>query len=140
MTRPKSIKIYDQMCKIIPGGVNSPVRAFYNMGQPPMVVDRGYKDMVYDADGNGYIEFCGSWRSLIHGHADPSINEAMQARMAKGLSFGITTSIEGELAAEVVKLIDSVEKIRFVSSGTEATMSAARLARGFTKKDFIIKF
>jgi len=140
VNRPKSKEIYDKMCQVIPGGVNSPVRAFYSMGMAPMVIDRGNKDMIYDADGHSYIDFCGSWGSLIHGHAHPSINEGIQSRLSKGLSFGITTAVEGELAAEIVKLIDSVEKIRFVSSGTEATMSAARLARGFTKKDYIIKF
>lgn len=138
--RPKSKKIYDEMCQLIPGGVNSPVRAFYNMGQPPMVIESGSKDTIVDADGHSYIDFCGSWGSLIHGHAHPVINEAIQARMMKGTSFGITTAIEGELAKEVVRLIDSVDKIRFVSSGTEATMSVARLARGYTKKDYIIKF
>jgi len=140
MSRPKSQAIYDQMCQLIPGGVNSPVRAFYGMGQPPMVIESGSKDMIVDADGNSYIDLCGSWGSLIHGHAHPSILNAIQARMAKGTSFGITTPIEGELAAEVIKLVTSVERIRFVSSGTEATMSAARLARGYTKRDYIIKF
>jgi glutamate-1-semialdehyde 2,1-aminomutase len=138
--RPKSKEIYENMCKLIPGGVNSPVRAFYGMGQPPMVIESGFRDTILDADGHSYIDFCGSWGSLIHGHAHPVINEAIQSRLAKGTSFGITTAIEGELAGEVVRLIDSVEKIRFVSSGTEATMSVARLARGYTKKDYIVKF
>jgi glutamate-1-semialdehyde 2,1-aminomutase len=128
------------MNQVIPGGVNSPVRACVNVGQMPMVIDHAYGDTLVDVDGKSYIDFCGSWGSLIHGHAHTSILEAVQLRMMKGTSFGITTAIEGELAQEIVRLIPSIEKIRFVSSGTEATMSAARLARGYTNKEFIIKF
>lgn len=132
--------IYKNLCEVIPGGVNSPVRSCLKMGQLPMVVDRAYEDQLIDADGHTYIDFCGSWGALIHGHAHPAILEAVKVRMDKGTSFGITTSIEGELAHEIVKLIDSIEKIRFVSSGTEATMSAVRLARGVTKREVIVKF
>lgn len=138
--RPQSQQIYQQLCQLIPGGVNSPVRSCKSVGQLPLVADRGYKDMIFDADGNAYIDYCGSWGALIHGHAHPTIHDAVCKRMEKGTSFGITTALEGEIAQEVVNLIDSVEKIRFVSSGTEATMTVARLARGFTKREVIVKF
>ena len=138
--RPKSQKIYQEMCESIPGGVNSPVRSCKSMEQIPMVIDRAKGDLLVDVDENTYIDYCGSWGALIHGHAHPVILQSVNSRMQKGTSFGITTSIEGELAKEIISLIDSVEKIRFVSSGTEATMSAIRLARGFTQRDLIIKF
>lgn len=128
------------MCEVIPGGVNSPVRAFHCVGEHPVVAAYGVKDLVYDEDGNHYIDYCGSWGALIHGHAHPTIVKAVQKRVGLGSSFGITTAIEGKLAKEISKIIPSVEKIRFVSSGTEATMSAARLARGYTQRDLIIKF
>lgn len=138
--RPQSQQIYDQMCQVIPGGVNSPVRACKSMGQIPLVVDHAYRDIVIDADGHAYIDYCGSWGALIHGHANPAILDAVRKRLEKGTSFGITTALEGELAREVVNRINSIEKIRFVSSGTEATMTVARLARGFTKREIIVKF
>jgi glutamate-1-semialdehyde 2,1-aminomutase len=139
-TRPKSERIFQDMCQVIPGGVNSPVRACKSMGQMPIVAEHAYRDIVVDADGHVYIDYCGSWGALIHGHAHPAILDAVRRRLEKGTSFGMTTALEGELAQEVVKRIDSIEKIRFVSSGTEATMTVARLARGFTKRDIIIKF
>jgi len=138
--RPKSHQIFQELCHVIPGGVNSPVRSCLQMKQLPMVVDHAFQDQLVDADGLHYIDYCGSWGALIHGHAHPDILQAVKMRMDKGTSFGITTAIEAELAKEIVKLIDSVEKIRFVSSGTEATMSAVRLARGFTRREVIIKF
>ena len=138
--RAKSDQIYQKMCSVIPGGVNSPVRSCKSMGQMPLVADHAFRDLIVDSDGNSFIDYCGSWGALIHGHAHPVILEAVKKRMDKGTSFGITTALEGELALEVTQLIDSIEKIRFVSSGTEATMSAVRLARGFTKRDVIVKF
>jgi glutamate-1-semialdehyde 2,1-aminomutase len=138
--RPESEKIYHQMCQVIPGGVNSPVRACKSIGQMPLVADRAYRDIIIDADGHAYIDYCGSWGALIHGHAHPAILDAVRKRLEKGTSFGITTALEGELAQEVVNRIDSIEKIRFVSSGTEATMTVARLARGFTRREIIVKF
>lgn len=138
--RMRTQKTFTDLCKIIPGGVNSPVRSCSAMGQLPMIVDYAKEDKLTDVDGRSYIDYCGSWGALIHGHAHPEILKAVQARMNKGTSFGITTPIEGELANEIINLFDSVDKIRFVSSGTEATMTAARLARGFTKRDLIIKF
>lgn len=140
LRRPLSEQFFQQMNRVIPGGVNSPVRTCSHVGQLPMVIDHAIEDIVVDVDGNHYVDYCGSWGALIHGHANPSILAAVKTRLEKGTSFGITTPIEGELAQEVVGLIDSVEKIRFVSTGTEATMSAARLARGFTKRDIIVKF
>lgn len=138
--RPRSQKIYQEMCTTIPGGVNSPVRSCQKMGQLPLVIDHAYRDILVDADGHRYIDFCGSWGALIHGHAHPVILEAVRKRLDKGTSFGVTTALEGELAHQVVSQIPSVEKIRFVSSGTEAAMTVARLARGFTKREIIIKF
>ena len=138
--RPKSLEIYERLCEVIPGGVNSPVRSCKNMNQPPLVAERGLKDLIYDADGHTYIDYCGSWGTLIHGHSHPQIVHAAQSRLAMGSSFGITTKIEEELARYIVTLMESIEKIRFVSSGTEATMSAVRLARGFTKRELMIKF
>lgn len=138
--RPKSQMIYERLSDLIPGGVNSPVRSCKKMGQMPMVVDHAYKDKIVDADGHAYIDYCGSWGALIHGHAHPVIIEAVSRRLEKGTSFGITTALEGEVAQEVIQHLDSIEKIRFVCSGTEATMSVARLARGFTQRDILIKF
>ncbi len=138
--RTRSLEVYEKLCEVIPGGVNSPIRSCKGMGQPPMVAERGEGDMIYDVDGHGYIDYCGSWGPLIHGHAHPAIIEAAQRRMAMGTSFGITTAIEEELARKVIQLVSSIEKIRFVSSGTEATMTAGRLARGFTKRDILVKY
>lgn len=138
--RPKSEQIYHDLCQVIPGGVNSPVRSFKSVGQAPMVVDRGEKDRIYDADGHSYIDFCLSWGPLIHGHAHPDIVKASYERLLKGSTFGITSEVEGALARKISQHMPSLEKMRFVSSGTEATMSAARLARGFTKRSVIVKF
>lgn len=138
--RFKTQEIYDELCAVIPGGVDSPVRSCKAMQQLPMVVTSATKDMLVDVDGNQYIDYCGSWGALIHGHAHPSILNAIKQRMQLGTTFGITTPLEGELARKIISLIPSIQKIRFVSSGTEATMSAVRLARGFTGRDLIIKF
>jgi glutamate-1-semialdehyde 2,1-aminomutase len=139
-SRPKSLQIYENLCEVIPGGVNSPVRSCKGMGQPPLVAEWAAGDTLYDPDGHAYIDYCGSWGALIHGHAEPQIVQAAQKRVALGSTFGITTHIEEKLARCIVDLVDSIEKIRFVSSGTEATMSAIRLARGFTKRQLVIKF
>ena len=139
-SRIQTKKIFENLCECLPGGVNSPVRACSEMGQLPMVVDHAFKDTLVDVDGCSYIDYCGSWGALIHGHAHQGILDAVQKRMAKGTTFGITTAIEGALAKEILGIVDSMERIRFVSSGTEATMTVARLARGFTKRDVIIKF
>jgi glutamate-1-semialdehyde 2,1-aminomutase len=138
--RKKSHAVFNRSCEVIPGGVNSPVRACKAMGQLPLVVDYAKKDLLVDVDGHTYIDYCGSWGALIHGHSHPNIIEAVQKQIQKGSSFGITTEVEEKLAREITQLVSSVEKIRFVSSGTEATMSAVRLARGYTGKSLIVKF
>lgn len=138
--RKNSQEVFRISCQVIPGGVNSPVRAFPGLRQTPLVADRGYGDKIVDVDGNTYIDFCCSWGALIHGHAHPRIVEGAQKRIARGSSFGITTAVEAKLASLVVEHVPSIDKVRFVSSGTEATMSAIRLARGFTRRDLIVKF
>lgn len=140
LTRLKSQALYKRLCEVIPGGVNSPVRAFKGLNIPPMVVEKASADMIYDVDGNAFIDYCGSWGPLIHGHAHPAIIQAANRQMAMGTTFGITTEIEEKLARKIIECIPSIEKIRFVSSGTEATMSAARLSRGFTKRNLLVKF
>lgn len=139
-TTTASQQTFEKLKKVVPGGVNSPVRSFKGLDQAPMVVDRGEGDTIVDVDGNAFIDYCMSWGALIHGHAHPTIIDAAAKRMRKGTSFGISTEIEEKLASKVVQLIDSIEKVRFVSSGTEATMSAVRLARGFTQRQLVVKF
>ncbi len=138
--RMKSRATYQKLCEVIPGGVNSPVRATAGLEEFPIVADHAYEDQIIDIDGNAYIDYCGSWGALIHGAAHPEILNAAKFRMEKGTTFGMTTPIEEKMARKIVDLIPSIEKIRFVSTGTEATMSAVRLARGFTGKNLIVKF
>jgi len=126
--------------KLLPGGVDSPVRAFRAVGGEPPFVERGEGAYLWDADGNCYIDYFGSWGPMILGHAFPAAVEAVQQAAARSASFGASTEAEGELAELVVKAFPSVEKLRFVSSGTEATMSAIRLARAFTGRKYVIKF
>lgn len=140
MIRTQSEEIYTKACSVIPGGVNSPARSFKGLGITPMIVERGSGDSIYDVDRRSYIDFCGSWGALILGHAHPEIVKATCEQIALGTSFGIATAIEENLARLVVDLIPSIEKIRFVNSGTEATMTAMRLARGFTERPKILKF
>lgn len=140
MLRLKSEKIYQKACSVIPGGVNSPVRAFKGLGIPPMIVESGAGDQIRDVDGNVFIDYCLSWGPMILGHAHPDVVKAACDQMAKGSSFGIATEGEQKLASKIVSLYPSVEKIRFVSSGTEATMTALRIARGYTERAKIIKF
>ncbi len=124
----------------IPGGVDSPVRAFKSVGGTPVFMDRGESAYIIDIDGNRYIDFVQSWGPLIFGHCDKDIENAVIKAVKNGLSFGAPTTVETELAKEICEMFDNIDKIRFVSSGTEAVMSAIRLARGFTLKDNIIKF
>jgi glutamate-1-semialdehyde 2,1-aminomutase len=126
--------------KLLPGAVDSPVRAFRAVGGQAPFVDRGEGAYLWDADGNRYIDYFGSWGPMILGHAFPAAVEAVQQAAARSTSFGASTAAEGDLAQLVVKAFTSVEKLRFVSSGTEATMSAIRLARAFTGRKFVIKF
>jgi glutamate-1-semialdehyde 2,1-aminomutase len=124
----------------IPGGVNSPVRAFKGVGGDPVFIDSAAGAWLYDADGNRYIDYVGSWGPMILGHAHPQVIEAVEAVVRKGLSFGAPTALETQMADKVCELMPSIEMVRMVSSGTEATMSAIRLARGFTGRDKIVKF
>jgi glutamate-1-semialdehyde 2,1-aminomutase len=124
----------------MPGGVNSPVRAFKSVGGAPRFIERGEGAFLYDVDDNRYLDFCCSWGPLILGHADPEVVEAVTQQLAKGTSYGATTELEYELAELVVRTVDPVETVRFVSSGTEAVMSAIRVARGFTGRDLVLKF
>lgn len=140
MNTQASIKAFDEAQTYIPGGVNSPVRAFKSVGGTPLFITEGKGGSMTDIDGNSYVDYVQSWGPLIFGHRDESIENAVIEAVKHGLSFGAPTQAETELAHEVVSIFDSVDKIRFVSSGTEAVMSAIRLARGFTAKDDIVKF
>ena len=126
--------------QLIPGGVDSPVRAFRSVGGTPPFLVRGFGGHVWDADGNQYIDYVGSWGPLILGHSDPEVLEAIIQAARNGTSFGASTPTEIDLAALVVEAFPAIEKVRFVSSGTEATMSAIRLARAYTQRKFIVKF
>lgn len=139
-TRPKTEEIYQKLCHLIPGGVNSPVRACKAVGQMPLVAASAKGDELFDVDSKAYIDYCGSWGPLIHGHAHPEIVQAIYTQALKGTTYGVTSEIEGLLAEKIQALMPSLEMMRFVSSGTEATMSAIRLARGFTGRDIVIKF
>ena len=135
-----SQKLFQRAQLVIPGGVNSPVRAFKSVGGTPLFFQRGKGALVWDADGNSYVDYVGSWGPLIVGHAHPEVIKAVEQAAAKGLSFGAPTETEVEMAELLCKLVPSIEQVRLVSSGTEATMSAIRLARGFTGRSKIIKF
>ena len=134
------LSLYQEACKYIPGGVNSPVRAFRSVGGEPIFLKKAAGSAVIAADGRSYIDYVGSWGPMILGHAHPKVIAAVQAVAADGLSFGAPTELETALARRVIELMPSIELVRFVSSGTEATMSAIRLARGFTGRDTIVKF
>jgi len=134
------MSLYTEACKYIPGGVNSPVRAFRGVGGEPIFFKKAAGAHVTSADGRRFIDYVGSWGPMILGHAHPEVIKAVQEVAADGLSFGAPTELETRLARRVVELMPSIELVRFVSSGTEATMSAIRLARGFTGRDTIVKF
>jgi glutamate-1-semialdehyde 2,1-aminomutase len=134
------MSLFQEACKYIPGGVNSPVRAFRSVGGEPIFFKKAHGPYVVSADGNRYIDYVGSWGPMILGHAHPAVIQAVQEVAADGLSFGAPTELETLLARRVIELVPSIELVRFVSSGTEATMSAIRLARGFTGRDTIVKF
>ncbi len=138
--RERSKELFEAAQKVIPGGVNSPVRAFKAVGGQPLFIERGEGAYLYDADGNRYLDCIGSWGPLILGHAHPRIIEAISAQLSKGTTFGAPTKLEVRLATEIVEAVPSVEKVRLVSSGTEATMSAIRVARGYTNRSKIVKF
>ena len=124
----------------IPGGVNSPVRAFKSVGGDPVFLSRAQGAYVYDSDGKQYIDYVGSWGPMVLGHAHPDVIKAVQETAANGLSFGAPTELETQMANKICEIMPNIEKVRMVSSGTEAAMSAIRLARGFTARDKIVKF
>jgi len=136
-SRPRSTEIFERGKKTLVGGVNSPVRAFGAVGGTPLVIDHA---SLYDVDGREYIDFVCSWGALILGHAHPDIVAAISDQASRGTSFGMTSPLEVELGEKITKAIPSVEMVRFVNSGTEAAMSAVRLARGSTKRDLVVKF
>ena len=136
----KSIEAYEEAKRVIPGGVDSPVRAFGSVGGTPPFMERGEGGYLIDIDGNRYVDYVQSWGPLIFGHCDPTVEAAVIETARKGLSFGAPTLLETELAEEIVALFPAIDKIRFVNSGTEAVMSAIRLARGYTGRDDIVKF
>ena len=138
--RPRSADAFAEAKRLIPGGVNSPVRAFRGVGGEPFFVDRAQGACIYDIDGNEYIDFVGTWGPAILGHAPPVVVEAVRAAAGRGLSFGVPNPYEIEMARLICSWVPSIEKVRMVNSGTEATMSCIRLARGFTSRDRIIKF
>ena len=133
-------ELFEEALKYLPGGVNSPVRAFKSVGGEPIIVKRGFGAYIEDVEGNKYIDFLMSWGPLILGHAHPKVVEEVKRAVENGLSFGLTNPYEVEIAKEVVEAVPSAEKVRFVNSGTEAVMSAIRLARGFTGRKYIVKF
>ena len=137
---PSSHELYQEACKYIPGGVNSPVRAFRGVGGEPIFFARAQGPYLWSEDGRRYIDYIGSWGPMVVGHAHPDVVRSVQATVAHGLSFGAPTAIETQMAKLVCELVPSIELVRMVSSGTEATMSAIRLARGYTGRDKIVKF
>lgn len=135
-----SSQLFEQACRHIPGGVNSPVRAFKGLERPPVFIERARGAYLFDVEGNRYIDYVGSWGPMITGHADPDVLGAVRERLDAGLSFGTPTAIETHMADLICEIIPSIDLVRMVNSGTEATMSAIRLARGYTGRDKIVKF
>jgi len=140
MENLKSQKAFELAQQVIPGGVDSPVRAFKSVGGTPIFIEKGEGAYLFDIDGNSYVDFVQSWGPLVFGHCDKTIEFAVMDAVTKGLSFGAPTTVETELAKKICDMFEAIDKIRFVSSGTEAVMSAIRLARGYTGKDDIVKF
>jgi glutamate-1-semialdehyde 2,1-aminomutase len=134
------LSLFTEACKVIPGGVNSPVRAFRGVGGEPIFFEKAKGPHVWSADGRQFIDYVGSWGPMILGHADPAVIRAVQVTAENGLSFGAPTALETDVARRIIELVPSIELVRMVSSGTEATMSAIRLARGYTGRNRIIKF
>src|SRR5476649_1657994 len=140
MNQIRSQELFAEALKYLPGGVNSPVRAFRAVGGTPFFAQRAYGSRVEDIDGNAYIDYVCTWGPSILGHAHPEVIAAVKAAADRGTSFGIPNQLEVELARKICEWVPSVQKVRMTNSGTEATMSAIRLARGFTRRDKIIKF
>jgi glutamate-1-semialdehyde 2,1-aminomutase len=139
-SRPRSREVFRRAEQVLVGGVNSPVRAFRAVGGEPLIIERAQGARLWDADGREYLDYVCSWGALILGHAHPAVTAAVQDQAARGTSYGMTSPLEIELAERISRALPSIEMLRFVSSGTEATMSAVRLARAFTKRDLILKF
>ncbi len=137
---PRSAELYERACRVIPAGVSSPVRAFRAVGGTPLCIARGAGAQVFDVDGRSYLDFVGSWGPLIAGHAHPAVIAALTEALARGTTYGAPCAAEVELAERVVSSYPAAEQVRFVSSGTEAVMSAIRVARAFTGRDLIVKF
>ncbi|RME85650.1 MAG: aminotransferase class III-fold pyridoxal phosphate-dependent enzyme, partial [Zetaproteobacteria bacterium] len=140
MRHDRSEALYARAKKLLPGGVNSPVRAFKSVGGHPVFIARAEGAYLYDEDGNAYVDYVGSWGPMILGHADPDVVAGVCETAKLGTSFGAPCALEVELAELVVEMVPSIEVVRFVNSGTEATMSALRLARGYTGRSKIVKF
>src|SRR5438552_1459931 len=138
--RVRSQEAFQRACRLIPGGVNSPARAFGAVGGQPLFIARGEGPFLFDLDGNQYLDYIGSWGPLILGHAHPRVVAAVEEAVRRGASFGAPTEAESQMADLVIAAVPSIEMVRMVSSGTEASMSAIRLARGFTGRDVIVKF
>jgi glutamate-1-semialdehyde 2,1-aminomutase len=138
--RPRSTEMFERGKKTLVGGVDSPVRAFRAVGGTPLVIDRAFGTRLYDVDGREYLDYVCSWGALILGHAHPDVVAAVSEQAGRGTSYGMTSPLEIELGEKITRAVPSVEMVRFVSSGTEAAMSAVRLARAFTERDLVIKF
>ena len=137
---PNSDALFDEARKLIPGGVNSPVRAFRSVGRTPLFIARASGSQLWDVDGHSYIDYVGSWGPMILGHAHPRVIEAIRKAALDGTSYGAPTALEVRMAELITQMVPSMEMVRMVNSGTEATMSAIRLARAFTGREKIIKF
>src|SRR5918995_5723358 len=140
MNRSRSHALFARAQELMPGGVNSPARAFGGVGGEPVVLERAQGAYLYDVDGNRYIDYIGSWGPMILGHRHPEVVAALEKAISRGTSYGAPTEAESELAERIIDAVASVEKVRLVNSGTEATMSAIRLARGYTGRNLLVKF
>jgi glutamate-1-semialdehyde 2,1-aminomutase len=140
LTDRRSAELYRRAVELLPGGVNSPVRAMRSIGRDPIFVERGSGAELFDVDGNRYVDYVCSWGPLIHGHAHPDVIAAVGAAAQRGTSFGAPTAAELDLAAEIARRVESVDMVRMTSSGTEATMTALRLARAVTGRERVVKF
>ena len=140
MKNEKSLKIYEEATKYIPGGVNSPVRDFKSVGLDPIFIERAHGSRIYDVDGNEYIDYICSWGPLMLGHSPKEIVEGIEEVVYRGTSYGVPTAIEVEMAKLVVEAYPAIDQVRMVNSGTEATMSALRVARAYTNRNKILKF
>ena len=140
MTVQTSHELYQELCHFIPGGVNSPVRALKDAERDPLILQSANGDLLTDIEGRSFIDFCASWGALILGHSEEGLVDTLSAALKRGTTYGVTSLLEKECAEKVVQLMPSIEKLRFVSSGTEATMYALRLARGVTGKEYIVKY